>query len=98
MAMGLVFVRGPLLGRNLLRGSVFRPFSCRALLVTLTPESCREKRRIWAVISLLLILPKPRKVLPWEPHVGQLVGKSANAKFCVSDSSQVEVGLAKLNF
>lgn len=44
--MGLAFVRRPLLGRSLLRGSVFRPFSWRARLVTLTPESCGEKRRI----------------------------------------------------
>lgn len=42
--LGRAFVRWPLLGRSLLRGSVFRPFSWRVLLVTLTPESCREKR------------------------------------------------------
>lgn len=43
--VGRAFVRRPLLGRSLLRGSVFRPFSWRALLVILTPESCREKRK-----------------------------------------------------
>lgn len=47
--LGRAFVRRPLLGRSLLRGSVFRPFSWKALLVILTPESCREKRRIWIV-------------------------------------------------
>lgn len=49
--LGRAFVRRPLLGRSLLRGSVFRPFSWRALLVTLTPESCREERRICCVFS-----------------------------------------------
>lgn len=40
------FVRRPLLGRSLLRGSVFKPFSWRALLVILTPESCKEKKNM----------------------------------------------------
>ena len=47
--LGRLFVRRPLLGRSRLRGSVFRPFSWRALLVILTPESCGEERRICSV-------------------------------------------------
>lgn len=64
--LGRAFVRRPLLGRSLLRGSVFRPFSWRALLVILPPESCRWKRRICVVFSLLFNLPRPRKALSWE--------------------------------
>lgn len=56
-ALGRVFVRRPLLGRSLLRGSVFRPFSWRVLLVTLTPESCK----MWIIASASGVCNKGEK-------------------------------------
>lgn len=41
LGLGRAFIRRPRLGRSLLRGSVFRPFSWRVLRVTLTVESCK---------------------------------------------------------
>lgn len=39
--LGRAFIRRPRLGRSLLRGSVFRPFSWSVRRVTLTAESCK---------------------------------------------------------
>lgn len=81
---GRAFVRRPLLGRSLLRGSVFRPFSWKALLVILTPESCRRKRGIWVVFS------PPSTQDQENPALGILNGANGGKIFandsCISDS------------
>lgn len=85
LGLGRAFIRRPRLGRSLLRGSVFRPFSWSVLRVTLTVESCGEKRRTWAVF-VLLIPPRTRKTRlgsrPWG-DVEESLGKRES---CVSDA------------
>lgn len=88
--LGRAFVRRPLLGRSLLRGSVFSPFSWRALLVILTPESCKEKRRIWVLFPLLLTSLTFHKLAPFMTSTwGKLVESLLQAiKLCIFDSRQ----------
>lgn len=74
--LGRAFVRRPLRGRSRLRGSVFRPFSWRALLVILTFESCRERKRKGVLFPLRCIPAKE------EPALGVL-----GAVFCTQVSS-----------
>lgn len=85
LGLGRAFVRRPRLGRSLLRGSVFRPFSWSVLRVTLTAESCGEKRRTWAVF-VLLIPPQDEGLRspPW----GDVEERFGKRQSCVSDAGR----------
>lgn len=102
VALGRLCVRRPLLGRSLLRGLVFRAFSWSALLVTLTPESCGEKRRTWAMF-FLLIPPRTRETRLGSPLWGTLVGslwKQQSSRFLTQEEAEagpVEAYFLKFN-
>lgn len=82
LGLGRAFVRRPRLGRSLLRGSAFRPFSWNVLRVTLTAESCGDKRRTWAVF--IVITPRTRKTHLGSPPRGDVeesLGKRQSSVF-----------------